>query len=82
MIAKQYSMIIQWSEEDAANIVTLPESGGCLTHGETYEKTLRRTVRKCWSRWWNHTQKKSEGLRNQPRWEAWWFDELLITGEA
>jgi predicted RNase H-like HicB family nuclease/antitoxin (DNA-binding transcriptional repressor) of toxin-antitoxin stability system len=34
----RYSMIIQWSDEDQVYVVTLPEFGGCKTHGETYEE--------------------------------------------
>jgi predicted RNase H-like HicB family nuclease len=34
-------MIIQWSDEDQVYIVTLPEFGGCMTHGETYEEAAR-----------------------------------------
>ena len=37
----QYSMQIQWSEEDQVYIVTLPEFGGCKTHGATYEKAAK-----------------------------------------
>ena len=31
-----YSMSIQWSEEDQAYIVTVPELPGCRSHGKTY----------------------------------------------
>jgi predicted RNase H-like HicB family nuclease len=34
-------MVIQWSDEDDAYIVTLPEFGGCKTHGSTYEEAAR-----------------------------------------
>ncbi len=37
----RYSMLIQWSDEDQVYIVTLPEFGGCMTHGETYEDAAR-----------------------------------------
>jgi antitoxin HicB len=37
----RYSMIIQWSDEDDAFLVTLPEFGGCRTHGTTYEEAAR-----------------------------------------
>ena len=37
-----YSMIIQWSEEDRAYIVTVPELPGCMTHGATYEEAVER----------------------------------------
>ena len=35
-----YSMIIEWSEEDQAYIVTIPELPGCRTHGPTYEQAV------------------------------------------
>jgi predicted RNase H-like HicB family nuclease len=37
-----YSMIIQWSDEDNAYIVTVPELPGCRTHGKTYEEAVRQ----------------------------------------
>jgi predicted RNase H-like HicB family nuclease len=37
----RYSVIIQWSEEDQAYVVTLPEWGGCHTHGDTYEEAAK-----------------------------------------
>ena len=36
-----YSVIIQWSDEDKAYVVTLPEWGGCHTHGATYEEKAK-----------------------------------------
>ena len=40
----RYSMLIQWSEEDAAFLVTLPEWDGRVvnpvTHGDTYEEAV------------------------------------------
>ena len=39
---EHYSMIIQWSDEDNAYIVTVPELPGCRTHGETYEEAVRQ----------------------------------------
>lgn len=39
---EHYSMIIQWSEEDQAYIVTVPELPGCKTHGSTYEEAVRQ----------------------------------------
>lgn len=40
--AEHYSMIIQWSEEDQAYIVTVPELPGCKTHGDTYEEAVKQ----------------------------------------
>lgn len=37
-----YSMRIEWSEQDQAYIVTVPELPGCRTHGTTYEEAVRR----------------------------------------
>ena len=41
----RYSMLIQWSQEDAAFLVTLPEWEGRVfnpvTHGDTYEEAVR-----------------------------------------
>ena len=39
--ANRYSVIIQWSDEDQAYVVTLPEWGGCHTHGSTYEEAAK-----------------------------------------
>ena len=40
-----YSMLIQWSDEDQAFLVTLPEWEGCVfgpvTHGDTHEEAVR-----------------------------------------
>ena len=39
---RQYSMIIQWSDEDDAFVVSLPEFGPyAKTHGETYAEAAR-----------------------------------------
>jgi predicted RNase H-like HicB family nuclease len=34
-LGQRYSMLIQWSDEDAAYIVSVPELPGCTTHGAT-----------------------------------------------
>jgi antitoxin HicB len=36
-----YSMVIRWSDEDAAYIVTLPEFDHAMTHGDTYEQAAK-----------------------------------------
>lgn len=41
-VYEHYSMVIQWSEEDNAYIVTVPELPGCITHGDTYEEALQQ----------------------------------------
>jgi predicted RNase H-like HicB family nuclease len=40
-MSSRYSMLIQWSDEDQCYVVTLPEFGGCMTHGDTYEEAAR-----------------------------------------
>ena len=41
-----YSMVVQWSEEDQAYLVTLPEWEGRVfnpvTHGESYEDAIKQ----------------------------------------
>ena len=38
----RYTVIIQWSEEDKAYVVSLPEWGPyCKTHGATYEEAAK-----------------------------------------
>lgn len=39
---ERYSMVIEWSDEDAACILTVPELPGCRTHGSTYEEAVRQ----------------------------------------
>jgi predicted RNase H-like HicB family nuclease len=39
---KRYSMIIRWSDEDQAYLVTVPELPGCITHGATYEEAVQQ----------------------------------------
>ncbi len=39
-IYDHYTMVIQWSEEDKAYIVAVPELPGCITHGSTYEEAV------------------------------------------
>lgn len=41
----RYSMVIRWSEEDRAYLVTLPElygEGRFCTHGNSYEEAARK----------------------------------------
>jgi predicted RNase H-like HicB family nuclease len=42
MDIKHYSMIIEWSDEDQAYIVTVPELPGCRTHGDTYAEAVQQ----------------------------------------
>lgn len=39
---ERYSMMIEWSEEDEAYIVTVRELPGCRTHGATYEEAVQQ----------------------------------------
>ncbi len=37
-----YSMLIEWSEDDDAYIVTVRELPGCMSHGSTYAEAVRQ----------------------------------------
>ncbi|MBW4494842.1 MAG: type II toxin-antitoxin system HicB family antitoxin [Oscillatoria princeps RMCB-10] len=38
----EYTIVIQWSDEDECYVVSLPEWGElCHTHGDTYEEALK-----------------------------------------
>ncbi|MGH2459693.1 MAG: type II toxin-antitoxin system HicB family antitoxin [Chloroflexota bacterium] len=39
---ERYSMVMEWSDDDQAFIVTVPELPGCRTHGRTYEDAVRQ----------------------------------------
>lgn len=41
-MGERYSMVIEWSDEDRAFIVTVPELPGCQSHGSTYEEAVRQ----------------------------------------
>jgi predicted RNase H-like HicB family nuclease len=41
----QYSILIQWSDEDDAFLVTIPEFGASpQTHGDTYKEAFKRAL--------------------------------------
>jgi antitoxin HicB len=42
--ALHYSMIVQWSVEDACFVTTLPEFNHARTHGETYQQAVEMGV--------------------------------------
>jgi predicted RNase H-like HicB family nuclease len=37
-----YSMVIEWSDEDQAYVVSIPEFPGNHTHGDTYEEAVQQ----------------------------------------
>ncbi len=37
-----YSMVIEWSDENQAFIVSIPEFPGNYTHGDTYEEAVQQ----------------------------------------
>lgn len=37
----KYSMLIEWSPDDDAYLVTIPELPGCKTHGDSYEDAAK-----------------------------------------
>lgn len=40
--AKSYAMVIEWSKDDGAFVVTVPDLIGCRTHGATREEAAGR----------------------------------------
>jgi predicted RNase H-like HicB family nuclease len=42
MESMNYSMNIQWDNDDKIFVVTVPELPGCVTHGKTYEEALQQ----------------------------------------
>ncbi len=40
--ASRYSLLVRWSDEDEAYIVTVPELPGCVTHGTTQVEAVRQ----------------------------------------
>lgn len=40
----QYSMVIQWDNEDKIYIISVPELPGCRTHGRTYEEAIHNAL--------------------------------------
>ena len=40
-MVSHYSMLIQWSKEDGAYVVSFPEFPSSHTHGATYEEAAR-----------------------------------------
>lgn len=46
----KYSMLISWSEEDQAYIVSVPELPGCMADGKTPEEAVKeaQTVIELW----------------------------------
>lgn len=39
----KYSMVMSWSEEDQAYIVSVPELPGCMADGQTPEEAVKNT---------------------------------------
>lgn len=55
------SMVIQWSPEDAAYDLTVPELPGCRTHGSTYEEAVRNG-REVIRRWIDATRERGRPI--------------------
>lgn len=39
---QRYSLVIEWSDEDEAYVVTVPELPGCMTHGATHAEAVQQ----------------------------------------
>lgn len=66
----RYSMIIEWSDEDNAFIVTVPELPGCRTHGATYEEAVKQGQDAIEG--WIYTARADGDSIPQPRTSAYW----------
>ena len=44
MTPLHYSINIQWSDENQAFLVDVPELPGCHTHADTYEEAIKNAV--------------------------------------
>ena len=42
MIEDTYSTILYWSDDDEAFIASVPESPGCIAHGETRDQAIEQ----------------------------------------
>ena len=38
----RYSMLIEWSYDDNAFVLTVPELPGCITHGSSYKDAVEQ----------------------------------------
>jgi predicted RNase H-like HicB family nuclease len=68
----QYSMLVQWSEEDQLFLVTIPEFIGYVvmscTHGVRRKETIRngeKVIEMCWEDWTAENELISEPLKLQ-----------------
>lgn len=43
LVMLKYSMILSWSDEDNAYIVSVPELPGCMADGKTPEEAVKNT---------------------------------------
>jgi predicted RNase H-like HicB family nuclease len=67
----RYCMVIQWSDEDEAYVVSLPEFGPHnKTHGATYDEAAR------------HGQEALESLIEAYQAEGWALPEPVLLGTA
>ena len=40
-IINSYRINVEWSDEDECYVVRVPKLKGCVTHGDTLEKTMK-----------------------------------------
>ena len=44
MSQNQYSLVIQWDDEDKIYIISVPELPGAKTHGKTYDEAIKNAL--------------------------------------
>lgn len=60
-VTQDYTLIVQWSEEDQLYLAYSPELPGCITHGRTYVEAVEMGV-EAMELWCDVTQAAGEAL--------------------
>jgi len=68
-VAQEYTLIIQWSDEDQLYLAYSPELPGCITHGRTYLEAAEMGV-EAMELWCDVTLSAGEPLPLPQRYDA------------
>ncbi len=67
-VAQEYTLIIQWSDEDQLYLAYSPELPGCITHGRTYLEAAEMGV-EAMELWCDVTLRTRSGITS--RFRSW-----------